>query len=111
MADRLREALVRSYVGAIALGWILGQATLDCANLLVMPIAQWVLAQRNRSSVLEATRPAISFQALLPELVRAIFLLAVGYFLLRWLYYKPEVQGTPETAPEATRQVEEPSGT
>ena len=42
MLERLKRALVESFVGAIALGYLLAQGILHFVNIFASPIAGWV---------------------------------------------------------------------
>ena len=90
MLDRLKDVLVKSFVGAIALGWVFAQGILHFAYVFSAPIAGW-LTRREYRGVLDHTAIPNNFslQDALPELVRSVSLLLVGYCLLRWLYFKP----------------------
>lgn len=91
MLKRVKHSLVRSFVGAITLGWIFSQAILHFAYIFSTPIVNW-LAQRNYADVLAQHGRAVrgfSPQDVIPELVKSIALLLVGYGLLRWLYFDP----------------------
>jgi hypothetical protein len=103
MLKRLRTALVTSFVGAIALGWLFAQGILHFASIFSVPIASW-LRRREYSGVMGHTRVTTNFylQDALPELVRSLVLLALGYLLLRWLYFKPLEEQT--TQPEKGAQ-------
>jgi hypothetical protein len=90
MLERLKVALVESFVGAIALGWLFSQAVMHFAFIFVTPFVAW--AQRKEYPGLRSTMggpTGFSVHDALPELVRCVALLLVGYFLLRWLYFKP----------------------
>jgi Zn-dependent protease len=102
MLERLKRALVNSFVGAIALGWLFAQAFLHFAYVFSAPLAGW-LARREYHGMLGAgTVPTgFSLQDALPELVKSVSLLLLGYFLLRWLYYKPI---EPETTVSRTEE-------
>jgi hypothetical protein len=81
---------VKSFVGAIALGWIFAQGILNFATIFSAPIAGF-LGRREYRSVVPNDIGSIgfSFQEAIPALIRSFVLLFVGYFLLRWLYFKP----------------------
>lgn len=93
MFKRLKSALVTSYVGAIALGWLFAQGILHFAYTFSAPIAGW-LVRREYRAVMEraSTVTGFSLQDALPELARSLSLLLIGYFLLRWLYFTPLAQ-------------------
>ncbi len=88
MLKRLRKALVKSFVGAIALGWVFAQGIIHFAYVFSAPIANW-FARREYSGLLDRHPVGFSFQDALPELIRSLALLVLGYLLLRWLYFKP----------------------
>ena len=90
MFKRLKEMLVGSYIGAIALGWLFGQGILHFASIFSVPVAGWLM-RREYGPVMERANSmrGFSFQDALPELVRSLSLLLVGYLLLRWLYFPP----------------------
>lgn len=100
MFDRLKQVLVESFMGAIALGWLLAQAVAHFANIFTVPVARWV----TRSEYTGLTGCAIamtgfSLRDVLPEFVRFVVLLLVWYILLRWLYFKPLKKETTEPTP------------
>jgi len=101
MLDRLKKALVKSFVGAIALGWLLAQGILHFANVFSAPVAGYLMRKEYRGIIDRTTAPiGFSFQDALPELVRSCSLLVVGYVLLRWLYFKPLAEEAAEPAQE-----------
>lgn len=83
MLRRLRNVLVSSFVGAIALGWVFAQGILHFAYALVAPIGGWV----TRHEYLAMAKPGFSFHDALPEFAKSVSLFLIGYILLRWLYY------------------------
>jgi hypothetical protein len=98
MLKRLKLALVQSFVGAIALGWLLAQGIMHFANIFTAPLADWIARRGYREF---ADRPSmstsVSFQGALPELARSVSLLLLCYILLRWLYFKPVVPQSVES--------------
>jgi hypothetical protein len=97
---------VTSFVGAIALGWLFAQGIWSFANIFSAPIAGW-LARRAYGDFVERsnTPTGLSLHDAVPELVRCVSLLLVGYFLLRWLYFTPLDQETTESGAEQSLQV------
>jgi hypothetical protein len=92
MFDRLKQALVESYVGAIALGYLFAQGILHFVNIFASPVAGWLSRKQYRGLGLvpgTTALPGFSLQDALPELVRFSLILLVWYVLLRWLYFKP----------------------
>ena len=87
MLERLRSALVSSFIGAIALGWVFAQAILHFAYVFSAPVAGWVTRREYRGMV-DRVNAGFSLRDALPDLAKSGSLLIVGYLLLRWLYYK-----------------------
>jgi hypothetical protein len=88
MFRRFKSALVKSFVGAVGLGWIFAEGISRFASIFSAPISRW-LARREYSELVNHGQAAFSPQDALPELTQAFVLLLIGYLLLRWLYYKP----------------------
>jgi hypothetical protein len=96
----LKQALVESYVGAVALGYLFAEAILHFVNIFASPVASWVSRKQYGEFVSRTTAPAgFSLQDALPELVRFFLLLLVWYVLMRWLYFKPLNKETSEPVP------------
>lgn len=89
MFERLKRTLVESYVGAIAMGWLLTTAILDFVSIFSAPVQSWV--SRSESRALWHTAEPVGFQLqdALPELVKAFVVFLIWYVLFRWLYLKP----------------------
>jgi ABC-type sulfate transport system permease component len=97
MLDRLRSALVESFVGAIALGYLLAEVILGFVNIFGAPLGYWV--SRNEFRGLEpptGMAPVSPLEFAIPELVKFFLMLIVWYVLLRWLYLKPHTRQTTE---------------
>jgi predicted Kef-type K+ transport protein len=87
MLERLKRALVDSYIGAIALGWVLAQDIMHFVGIFSAPVASWVSQNTYREMTQKTNGLAgFPFQDALPELVRAFLLLMVWSVLIRWLY-------------------------
>lgn len=80
-----------SFVGAIALGYILAQCILHFVNVFASPIAGWITRNEYKEAPAHNNVPLIGFSLKdgLPDLVRFALLLIAWYFLLRWLYFTP----------------------
>jgi hypothetical protein len=101
---RLRQVLVESFVGAIALGWILAQGISHLTASFTSPLAAWVMQKEMQSFQSSAqSSPAgwesAALQRAVLELVRAVALLVFCYVLLRWLYYTPLQETSAEVTP------------
>jgi hypothetical protein len=91
MVSRIKTALVESFVGAIALGWIFAQAAMHFAYIFIAPFTGWIQRQQYReySTSMSVTRP-LSLWDSGPEFARFAALTVVGLLLLRWLYGSPK---------------------
>jgi hypothetical protein len=91
MLERVRKSLVESFIGAIALGWILAEIVLHFVSIFVSPIASWVSRSEFRGFSDQAVRvePGFLLRDAGPELVRTVLLFVVWSLLLRWLYVSP----------------------
>ena len=99
MLEKLNTALVKSFVGAITVAWILAQAVFHFASTLSTPIAKWLMWREYGVFAGHNPQPrGISALDALPELLEGCALLLAGYVLLRWLYFKPAEEATTEQA-------------
>lgn len=99
MFKRLKRALVESFVGAVALGWIFANGIIHFAGIFASPVADWVTRSEYRRLPGTTAIPAdLLLRDALPELIRSFLLLLAGYVLLRWLYFKPLQETTAESA-------------
>lgn len=100
MFNRVKQTLVNSYIGAIALGYLFAQVILHFVNIFASPVAVWVSRKRYADIAPRTTAPAdFSLQDALPELVRFLLLLLVWSILLRWLYFEGVEQEQSEPLP------------
>jgi hypothetical protein len=100
MFERLKRALVESFVGAIALGYLLAQCILHFVNIFASPIAGWVSRNDYRALIPSgATLVGFSLKDALPDLSRFVVLFLVWYLLVRWLYFTPPKTDASEPAP------------
>jgi hypothetical protein len=100
MLDNLKRALVESYVGAIALGYLLAQSILNFVGVFASPVMGWVM--RNQYRGVMPNTSFLSHSSLdyaVPDLVRFLLLIVACYVLLRWLYFKPFKREADEPAP------------
>jgi hypothetical protein len=87
MFDRLKRVLVKTFIGTIALGYLLAQAILYFISIFPY-LATGLLMPRSTVSA----NP--QFQAALRETISFIVLLLIWYGLLRWLYFTPPKEET-----------------
>jgi ABC-type dipeptide/oligopeptide/nickel transport system permease component len=100
MFERLKQALVESFVGAIALGYLLAQCILHFVNIFTSPVGVWFMRNEYRAIVPHTAGLACGLlRAALPEFVTFFLLLLVWYVLVRWLYLTPLKKETSEPAP------------
>jgi hypothetical protein len=86
--ERLRRALTESYIGAIAMGWLLAQDILQFVNIFATPVEGWVSQRVYPGLRAQAGGPqGIGFELGLPEVIRFLLILAIWYALVRWLYF------------------------
>ncbi len=90
MFERLRRALVESFIGAIGLGYLFAQGIMHFVNVFSSPVAHWINGNElHRLMPRETGSQSFQFQYALSELVDFILLMTVWYILIRWLYFKP----------------------
>jgi hypothetical protein len=92
MFERLRQVAVESFVGAIALGYLLAQVIMHFVGIFASPVQAWVTQRELHLLTPGGTAAAptgLSFQNAAPELIRFLLLAAVWYVLMRWLYFRP----------------------
>jgi Zn-dependent protease len=97
--ERLKRSLVQSYIGAIALGYLLAQTILHFVGVFAAPLAGWVSRKQYGGFLPHSgSLPGFSLQDAVPELVRFAVLLLVWYVLVRWLYFPPvkETESNPQ---------------
>jgi hypothetical protein len=101
MFERLRQAAVESFVGAIALGYLLAQVIMHFVGTFASPVQAWITRRELHLLMPGGTAAAwtgLSFQSAAPELIRFLLLALVWYVLMRWLYFRPlrkELPGPP----------------
>ncbi|MGB7283530.1 MAG: hypothetical protein WBE13_14790 [Candidatus Acidiferrum sp.] len=103
MFERLKRALVESYIGAIALGYVLAQCIFHLVNVFTWPVSGWLGRNEYREiGPRTTTFPLVLLRYALPEFVSFFLLLLVWYVLLRWLYFTPVKKETcaPASKPE-----------
>ena len=100
MIERLKGALVESFVGAIALGYLLAQCILHFVDIFASPIAGWLSRSQYRAFMPSgAALPGFSLKDALPDLSKFVVLSLVWYLLVRWLYFTPLKKEASEHTP------------
>jgi hypothetical protein len=90
--ERLKRALIDTFVGAVGLGYLLALAIVAFINMFTAPIQFWAVRRYTAELIPGlAQRPAPSFHIsdALPEVAEFLALALVWYLLFRWLYFKP----------------------
>jgi hypothetical protein len=101
MIDRLKRVLVESFIGAIALGYLLAEVVLYFVRVFDSPISAWAARNLYRGLVPGATASSGSpLQAAASPAVAFILLSVVWYLLLRWLYFTSLKKEESATNPE-----------
>lgn len=102
MLERVKRAVVESYIGAIALGYLLAEVIFAFANIVSSPLSNWI-ERRDYQYLLQSVAPVskLHFQDALPPLIRCAVYLTVWYQLLRWLYMTPSRDEKSAPSPES----------
>ena len=87
--NKLKAALVESFVGTVALGWMFALAIEHFANAFAAPWRVWATQRVFSSGLRPATNLHFSLQDCAADLIVAALLVLIGLALLRWLYFKP----------------------
>jgi len=90
MIRRVKQAVVESYIGAIALGYLLAQVVWHFVDVFAAPLAFWASSKEiGQMTGRSNPAPYIGYRDAIPEMIRFVLLLLVWWVLLRWLYFKP----------------------
>jgi hypothetical protein len=100
MLERLKTALVDSYVGAIALGVLLSEGISRFLGIFTEPAARWITQRQYWMMINSHSEPpGFPYMQEVSQAVASALYLLVGYGLLRWLYYPiGEMQDREHTA-------------
>ncbi|HEV2491059.1 MAG TPA: hypothetical protein VGT03_14735 [Candidatus Acidoferrales bacterium] len=89
MLDKLKRALVESYIGAIALGYVLAQAILYFMLTIVSPFTAWLSHAYFKDVPSRPTPADLPFYNALVDLASFVSLTLLWFVLMYWLYVKP----------------------
>ena len=95
MLERVKELLVESFVGAIALGLLLSNAIVRLANGLTMPMTNWLVRTQFQGFPNRPPQP-LTLREGGPELIRAFVLFVIWGALFYWLYFTRVPEDSPE---------------
>ena len=101
MLNRMKRAVVESYIGAVALGYLLATVVLSFARIFAAPVSAWVAETQYHGVLPNMAAPHFTFENSYPELVSFVLSLLVWYLLLRWLYMTPGRDEKVEAAAES----------
>jgi hypothetical protein len=105
MLERLKTALVDSFVGAIALGWLFAQGVVRFVGILIEPLQRWVIQQQFwAANRINSAAPGPSLELALTQLLMSVLLLLIAFALLRWLYYPAAKEQDQEQAPDPEQE-------
>jgi len=103
MFDRIKRVLVKSFIGAIALGYLLAEIARYFVNIFTAPLLAWTTRRYFRGVIPSTvTSPHPTLEALIAPAVAFVLLLSLWYILLRWLYFTPVVEESTTANPETT---------
>jgi predicted Kef-type K+ transport protein len=110
MLDRIKKALVESFAGAIAIGWLLSEGIYHCAALIVSPLTIWAQMkleqeQNPSRSILYEQPQRFPYEQVGSQVLLILILLLLAFLLLRWLYIEP----APVQALDEPEEVEDQS--
>ena len=115
MLELLRQTLVESYVGAIALVYLLAQDIILLVIAFSFPIAAWASRRETERflPMLSTLRPqgapqstqvqGFPFENGLSSLMGFLVLFLLWYLLFRWLYFRPFRTIAGPTPPQASK--------
>jgi large-conductance mechanosensitive channel len=92
MLERIKKALVESFVGVIVVGSLFASGILSFVGGITTPFATWLtewIQQAKGSVLLQTPPPQFPFLAFVREWITAVLILLVAFLLLRWLYIEP----------------------
>jgi hypothetical protein len=100
MLDQLKTALVDSFVGAIAVGWLFAQGIVSFCGIFTVPLQFWFQMQNRQYMSGMTFSPSFPVDMAIPSLLTALLLLVVAFVLLRWLYYPAAIEPDCEESSE-----------
>jgi hypothetical protein len=102
---RFKRTLVETYVGAIALGYLLAQDVLRLANIFAWPLEDWTTQKQAPEVMHGASAHAVLLRDALTQSAAFLLLFLLWYILFRWLYLKPSERNEPEPTPSPEQAV------
>lgn len=100
MLEKIRKAMVESFVGAIAIGVLIANSIVNFVMGITTPLTEWLTMRlQNRQENPYYPSPEFPFQRLIPQWIASAVFLLIAYALLRWLYMEPSA-AAPSDLPE-----------
>jgi hypothetical protein len=106
MLERIKKALVESFVGVIVVGMLFADGIMSFVSGISTPLANWLtewIQQAKGSVLVQTPLPRFPVLPFIREWIAAALLLLAAFLLLRWLYIEPSA-----AEPSDPSQVEEP---
>ena len=110
MLERLRRTIVETYIGVVALGYLLAEIMIYFIQVFAGPVEIWAqqkwLEPLRRAMDPVRPQPAIDvfsivLPAALPNMIRVLGLSLIWWFLFRWLYLRSLQNPASEIAKES----------
>jgi len=107
MLERIKKALVESFVGVLLVGSLFTASIMSLIGGISMPAANWLAAwvhQQNTSVSFPNQTPLFLYEQLIREGITAALFFLIAFLLLRWLYMEPVLENSnaPEKPEEST---------
>jgi mannose/fructose/N-acetylgalactosamine-specific phosphotransferase system component IID len=106
MLERIKKALVESFVGAIVVGVLIANGIVNLVTSITTPLTEWVnlrFQEQQSSTFFPPQYLQFLLRHLIQQLIGAALFLLIAFLLLRWLYIEPSA-----VEPSDPSQVEEP---
>jgi len=106
MLERIKKALVESFVGVIVVGSLFASGIVSFVTGIAAPLANWLaewIQQEKVPAGFLNQPPPFGYQLFIDEWIAAALLLLIAFLLLRWLYIEPSA-----AEPSDSSQLEEP---
>lgn len=92
MLERMKSALVDSYVGAILVGWLFAEGIERLLTSIVTPLTEWgverILQQLSPGTFGILGSPArYPTEFTVSQLITGALILLIAFYLLHWLYF------------------------
>jgi hypothetical protein len=96
---RIREILLTQYIGAITIGFIFAQATIQFIDNIALGVMRYWMSEEFQGSAMGAAR-SFPWANFVVPLAAIVLHLLVGFLLILWLYSEDKTQRS-DNEPEA----------